>query len=257
MKNLQSFENFSENCADYFKDANDKTPKVGDFIVDEDSNVGKIKSFFMTDHKHSENTCRMVVDFRSHILELNPNSKFEIIEPDESVKKAFEAVQSESLKNVHSFEFFCESFVPKKIAGEREIEAENLGLTVTGLIKKLKPSGLNFELMEIGTRDKHDGNIVGTLSKYDIEDEDAPACFLGASDNFETYPKSINEPTTVLYGNFGTQRTLEIEFSNFTKASEYVNGGGVLKMDEWYNKDPRKNVLIQTTYEKLPEDLKI
>lgn len=161
------------------------------------------------------------------------------------------------MKNLLSFEKFNESFVPKKTPTERKIEAENLGLTVTGLIKKLKPSGLNFELMEIGTSDEHDGNIVGTLSKYDMEDEDAPGCFLGATHNFETYPKSINEPTTVLYGNFGTQRTLEIEFPNFTKASEYVNGGGVLKMDEWYNKDPRKNVLVKTTYEKLPEDLKI
>lgn len=69
-----------EKINQHFKDIHGKTPRVGDFIIDEDKKIGKVLSFFKTDFKHVTNGYRMVVDFRSNTVEFNPVSKFEIIE---------------------------------------------------------------------------------------------------------------------------------------------------------------------------------
>lgn len=75
---IKSFKAFNESVTE-FKDINGKIPRVDDIIVHENE-VGKVTLF---------RNGRMMVDFRGHFLELNPNSSFEIINPDEKVKKAF------------------------------------------------------------------------------------------------------------------------------------------------------------------------
>lgn len=77
--------NESEDSSGEFKDTKGKTPKVGDFIVHDNGDVGKVKSF-----GSDKDGGRMQVDFRGHYLELNPKSTFEIIEVDDKVKKAFD-----------------------------------------------------------------------------------------------------------------------------------------------------------------------
>jgi len=102
MKHLKTFEQFSQSIneeelkvkdlSSQFKDKNGKTPKIGNLIADETGSVGQVKAFFMEDNKHTTNHPRMKVDFRSHFLELNPNSEFEILEePSQEVLKAFES----------------------------------------------------------------------------------------------------------------------------------------------------------------------
>lgn len=83
-----------------FKDVHGVTVKVNDLIVmEDDKTVGKVSRFF-----NSGKEDRMEVDFRSHYLELNPMSKFEIIEnPDEKLVKAFEQF-NEAKKSAPSFE---------------------------------------------------------------------------------------------------------------------------------------------------------
>lgn len=92
MKRIHTYDSFvneSSDVASLFKDVNGIKPKIGDFIKDENANVGKIESFFMQDNKHTSNEGRMVVDFKANTLELNPKSTFEIIEPDEKMKTFF------------------------------------------------------------------------------------------------------------------------------------------------------------------------
>lgn len=94
-------ENDGADLAANFKDTKGKNPKIGDLISDEDKNIGKVQRFYKEDNKHTTNGYRMVVDYRSEIVELNPNNKFEIIEnPDEKLKKAFEVKVVESLQSV-------------------------------------------------------------------------------------------------------------------------------------------------------------
>jgi hypothetical protein len=106
-------ESISDNSSE-FKDIKGKTPKVGDFIIDEEKNVGKVKSFHKEDFKskYITNSYYMVVDFRSHYLNLNPMSKFEIIEnPDEKMVKAFE---NKKINQIN--EAFSEKIIQKKVA---------------------------------------------------------------------------------------------------------------------------------------------
>jgi hypothetical protein len=86
----ESFLNEATDVASLFKDINGTKPKIGDFIKDDEGKIGKVESFFMQDNKHTSNEGRMVVDFRSNTLELNPKVTFEIVEPDEQMKKAFD-----------------------------------------------------------------------------------------------------------------------------------------------------------------------
>lgn len=90
MKEPLTNENSSNDLEKTFSDKKGKNPKANDFIKDENNNIGKIKSFF----KDGSNEPRMVVDFNSHTLELNPKSKFEIINPDENTKKVFDNVST-------------------------------------------------------------------------------------------------------------------------------------------------------------------
>lgn len=76
-------ENDLLNISSFFRDVNKKQPKIGDFIKDEDNNIGVVKSFFTQENKYTSNENRMLVDFNSHYLELNPTSAFEIVELSE------------------------------------------------------------------------------------------------------------------------------------------------------------------------------
>lgn len=100
MKHLKTFEQFSQNSNEelksvdlpsQFRDKNGKNPKVKDLITDETGLVGQVKAFYMQDNKHTTNHPMMTVDFRSHYVDLNPSSEFEILEePSEDVLKSFE-----------------------------------------------------------------------------------------------------------------------------------------------------------------------
>lgn len=83
---IKSFKTFNESNTS-FKDINGKIPQIDDIIVHDNDEVGKVANF------HSG---RMLVDFRGHYLELNPNSSFEIINPNDKIKKSFNIVNKES-----------------------------------------------------------------------------------------------------------------------------------------------------------------
>ena len=125
-------------------------------------------------------------------------------------------------------------------------------------LQKLNDAGstYTFHFESIGLPSEYDGNLIGLAVNWDEEDENGPAAHISSADNYEEVPKSLDDPTAITYGNFGTQRTYSIEFDSFKEALQYIIKGGLDKMLEWYQSSKRNETITQS-YSEIPQKFKI